>query len=183
MTTPNHYYNIGYRDALAVLCANARAKGIDETFREAAETLLKHDPDHPHAKWVLQKTRIAQNSTGAKLRIAVAFEVTVQGQTIWWPPTGKPFFVGGTELTDSEMKVIEPFIRQGKCEVREHLSLDILEWDTPIAKECAGWLKAVAEMSEDEIMKLGYDKVYAAYRLLFAKPEDGGKFAAVPSSA
>lgn len=53
MDQNNLYWTIGYRDALAVLCAEARIGGPVEALRKAAEQLLQMDPEHCHAKVVL----------------------------------------------------------------------------------------------------------------------------------
>lgn len=54
MTDAKFYHAIGYRDALAVICMNARMNGPHATIREVAEALLKSDPEHCHAKAVLE---------------------------------------------------------------------------------------------------------------------------------
>jgi hypothetical protein len=47
------YHGIGFRDALAQVCMIARINGPHAAVREAAEALLKSDPEHCHAKAVL----------------------------------------------------------------------------------------------------------------------------------
>jgi len=55
MNDAQMYYAIGYRDALAVLCAETRMHGADTAVRKAAEKLLEIDPEHCHAKVVLDQ--------------------------------------------------------------------------------------------------------------------------------
>ena len=51
------YYSLGYRDALAVLCAEARLGGAETALRKAAEHLLQMDPDHCHAKVIIEQMK------------------------------------------------------------------------------------------------------------------------------
>ena len=57
MTDALMYYAIGYRDALAVLCAEARLGGAVTALRKAAEHLLQMDPDHCHAKVIIEQMK------------------------------------------------------------------------------------------------------------------------------
>jgi hypothetical protein len=54
MTDQQIYYGIGLRDTLAKVCMVARTNGPHSAIRGAAEILLKMDPDHCHAKAVLE---------------------------------------------------------------------------------------------------------------------------------
>ena len=57
MTDARMYYSLGYRDALAVLCAEARLGGAETALRKAAEHLLQMDPDHCHAKVIIEQMK------------------------------------------------------------------------------------------------------------------------------
>ncbi len=57
MNEARMYHAIGYRDALAVLCADTRNNGPEVAVRKAAEKLLEMDPDHCHAKVVLEELK------------------------------------------------------------------------------------------------------------------------------
>ena len=57
MTDARMYYSLGYRDALAVLCAEARLGGAESALRKAAEHLLQMAPDHCHAKVIIEQMK------------------------------------------------------------------------------------------------------------------------------
>ncbi|MCK9458267.1 MAG: hypothetical protein M0R80_01275 [Proteobacteria bacterium] len=46
------YYSIGFRDALASICAQARLTNAEDAIQKTADELLKYDPDQCHAKWI-----------------------------------------------------------------------------------------------------------------------------------
>ncbi len=48
------YHAIGFRDALASICAVARKGGSRTAVKQAAEELLKWEPEHCHAKAILE---------------------------------------------------------------------------------------------------------------------------------
>ncbi|MFA6364700.1 hypothetical protein [Methanoregula sp.] len=51
---PKFCHALGFRDALAHVCMITRMNGPHAAVREVAEMLLKSDPDHCHAKVVLE---------------------------------------------------------------------------------------------------------------------------------
>jgi hypothetical protein len=67
MNETRTYYAIGYRDALAVLCAEARMNGPTEAVQKAAEKLLEMDPEHCHAKVVLERIDVNQREQRRKI--------------------------------------------------------------------------------------------------------------------
>ena len=54
MKDANVFYQIGRRDAIAEVLMLFRMNG-DRAIVELAKELLRVLPDHPHAKWVLEK--------------------------------------------------------------------------------------------------------------------------------
>lgn len=121
------HYKLGQRDLLANVCALIRSFGMEDTSRQLAQLLLAHEPDHPHAKWLLEHVASSQEryAKAPKLSIAVAYEIFIGGEHIWWPPTGVPHNITKNKhLTADEIEALKVYIRAGKAEVKEHLSMD-----------------------------------------------------------
>lgn len=57
------YYQIGFRDGLACILGEARARGDAGGLLTAAETLHRMDPENPHARWLLQRGKAQKEET------------------------------------------------------------------------------------------------------------------------
>lgn len=51
------FHSLGMIDMMAQICMLARDKSPSDVLREVAEDLLEQRPDHPHAKWVIEKIK------------------------------------------------------------------------------------------------------------------------------
>lgn len=48
------YYLLGKKDAAATFLAMVRSDGANAAIQDVAKEILKHEPDHPHAKWIIE---------------------------------------------------------------------------------------------------------------------------------
>lgn len=55
---PHLHYDLGRRDAVAMILSMVRTSGIEKTILDIADQLLVVDKDHPHAKWVKENIKL-----------------------------------------------------------------------------------------------------------------------------
>ncbi len=57
-----NFYIVGKRDAASTILSMVRSDGIDALI-DVADELLKHNPNHEHAKWIIENQETWKSKT------------------------------------------------------------------------------------------------------------------------